>query len=165
MSDPTRKVLIYLPGNIPAWGTAEDRRRMLEERAMFEKDAQGHFAPANGWRDKHGVRTHYVNGVVHHDTEPAYINKTTGVTEWRRHGKRDRRDGPAVINVVTGVCEWWVDGKRLTVISLKTHAEAMFPEHTTELAVLSYIVHMGLPLELEHTLRKLELPNMDEHNV
>lgn len=165
MSDPTRKVLIYLPGNIPAWGTAEDRRRVLEGRAMFEMNPQGKVVPANGWRVKHGVRTHYVNGVVHHDTEPAYINKATGVTEWRRHGKRDRRDGPAVINIANGISEWWVDGKRLTVTSIEAYAKALFPEHTTELAVLSYIVHMGLPLEVQHMLRKLEQPNTDEHNV
>ena len=132
---------------------------------MFEKNAQGQVVPANGWRDKHGVRVHYQNGVPHHETEPALINKASGVTEWRRHGKRDRRDGPAVINTSSGVSEWWVDGKRLTVASLASYAREKFPEHTTELAVLSYIVHMGLPLEVEHMLRKLEQPNTDHYNV
>ena len=59
----------------------------------------------------------------------------------------------------------WVDGRRLTVTSLVSYAREKFPEHTTELAVLSYIVHMGLPLEVEHMLRKLEQPNTDHYNV
>lgn len=137
---------------------------------MFEKAPDGTMVPANGWREKHGVRTHYLNGVVHHEDEPAYVDRARGVTEWRRFGKRDRRNGPAVIKLgmVTTREEWWVEGKRLTVTSLETYAREKFPEHAErgiELAVLAYIVHMGLPLEVEHMLRKLEKPDVDPHNV
>jgi len=129
----------------------------------------GKVAPANGWREKHGVRTHYVNGVVHHDTEPAYVNKAKGITEWRRNGKRDRRDGPALIETAGGpvrVEQWWVKGRRLTVTSLKAYASERFPQHTNnELAVLAYIVDMGLPLEIEHILRRLEDPRRDPNNI
>ena len=51
-----------------------------------------------------------INGLVHREDGPAYINCAHNIYIYFRHGQRHRVDGPAWINPFYET--WWIDGYR-----------------------------------------------------
>lgn len=60
--------------------------------------------------DKEGIKTWYLNGVVHKEYGPAVIYPS-GSQYWIQNGEYHRENGPAVIQA-NGQQEWYRNGKR-----------------------------------------------------
>lgn len=63
------------------------------------------------------ILRYFVNGVMHRDNGPSYIEMKNGVILYelyRKQGKLHRKNGPAIINKIIDSVEWWIEGNRLS---------------------------------------------------